>query len=85
MKIDTPWLSQYENIKASYDYPDISLVDFLEETVKKYPTHIAYNYFNRQATLKEFFDDMEFKREIELQFVCLILLKLSLSFMPLTR
>lgn len=34
MKIDTPWLSQYENIKASYDYPDISLVDFLEETVK---------------------------------------------------
>lgn len=58
MKIDTPWLSQYENIKASYDYPDISLVDFLEETVKKYPTHIAYNYFNRQATLKEFFDDI---------------------------
>lgn len=37
MKIDTPWLSQYENIKASYDYPDISLVDFLEETVKKIP------------------------------------------------
>lgn len=58
MKIDTPWLSQYENIKASYDYPDISLVDFLEETVKKYPTHIAYNYFNRQATLKEFFNDI---------------------------
>lgn len=56
MKIDTPWLSKYGHIKSSYEYPDISLVDFLEETVKNYPNSIAYNYFDKQATLKEFFD-----------------------------
>lgn len=59
MNIDTPWLDFYGNIKKHFDYPDISIVDFLEETVNKHSNLVAYNYFDKKVTYKDFFENIK--------------------------
>ena len=59
MNIDTPWLDFYGNIKKYFDYPDISIVDFLEETVNKHSNLVAYNYFDKKVTYKDFFENIK--------------------------
>lgn len=59
MKVKTPWVKYYEDIPQHFDYPDCSLVDKLEEAVIKYPNNIAYNYFEKKTTFKQFFEDIK--------------------------
>ena len=49
-----PWLEHYGDLPRSIDYPDISMVDFLEETAKKYPNLKAYEFMDKSATYRQF-------------------------------
>ncbi len=57
--IKTPWYSFYDGIKAHLDYPDISMYKMLEESMKKHPDYISYNYFGAKKTYKEFVQEVD--------------------------
>jgi long-chain acyl-CoA synthetase len=45
-----------ENVPKTIDIPDITLVDFLETSVKKYPNHIITNFMGFQLTYTQLQD-----------------------------
>ena len=57
--IDKPWLQHYGNIPHSLEYPDTSMWEIVEESAKKHPHFIAYNYFGKTATYSELMRQIE--------------------------
>ena len=54
MSIKAPWLEHYKDVPHSLDYPDISMVEFVERTAKRYPDIIAYDFLGTSVTYQEF-------------------------------
>lgn len=53
-----PWLRHYpEEIPASLDYPDQSIVQFLLNAVKNYPNHQAVHFMGKTMTYRELHAD----------------------------
>jgi len=51
-----PWLKNYENLgyRETLDYPECTIYELLEKTIKEYPNYDAYEYFGKKATFEEF-------------------------------
>ena len=55
-----PWLNFYDGLKypKHLEYPQCTIYELLEESVKRYPDYYAYDYFGRKATYSEFNDQI---------------------------
>lgn len=58
MNVEAPWLGFYGNIPHSLDYPDNSMAGLVFETAEKYPDNIAYDFFGRKQTYREFAEEI---------------------------
>ena len=58
-KNNRPWTAFYGNVPANLKYPNISIVDLINETSLKYPNNIAYDYFGSKCTYKELMQKIE--------------------------
>ena len=57
--VKTPWYSSYDGVRAHLEYPDGSLYDMLECSVKKHENNISYNYFGTKKTYREFLGQID--------------------------
>lgn len=53
-KVKTPWYNFYNGVKEHLEYPDFSVYDMLENSMKSRENFISYNYFGTKKTYKEF-------------------------------
>lgn len=53
-KIKTPWYDFYDGVKPHLEYPNISMYNMLENSMKKREDYISYNYYGTKKTYKEF-------------------------------
>ncbi len=52
---DRPWVKFYrENVPANLEYPNGGMVEMIETAALKYPFYIAYEYYGKLVTYKEF-------------------------------
>lgn len=56
MTIKTPWVSSYGQVPEHLDYPDLSMVDLIEQNATAYPDLIAYDFLGKTVTYKEFLE-----------------------------
>lgn len=58
---ERPWLKLYEeeNIPASIEYPDGSMVDMVIQSAEKWPDNVAYSYYGHKVTYKNFVKKIE--------------------------
>ncbi|MGI6169382.1 MAG: AMP-binding protein [Christensenellales bacterium] len=59
MRIEAPWLSRYRGIPHSIDYPEGSMADMLEETARRYPDYIAYDFMGTTSTYRQLWADTQ--------------------------
>ena len=55
----TPWEGQTEGVPLHLDYFDGTLVEAVEEIVKKYPSAIAFDFMGKRTTYRNFFASIE--------------------------
>jgi long-chain acyl-CoA synthetase len=48
------WFKNYKDVPYSLKYPRITMYELIEETAKKYPNNIAYEYFGVTCTYSNF-------------------------------
>lgn len=53
-KVKTPWYGFYDGVKPHLEYPDISIYNMLENSMKNRENYISYNYYGTKRTYKEF-------------------------------
>lgn len=53
-KVKTPWYDFYDGVKPHLEYPDISIYNMLENSMKNRGDYISYNYYGTKKTYKEF-------------------------------
>lgn len=53
-KVKTPWYDFYDGVKPHLEYPDISIYNMLENSMKNRENYISYNYYGTKKTYKEF-------------------------------
>lgn len=53
-KVKTPWYDFYDGVKPHLEYPDISIYNMLENSMKNRENYISYNYYGTKITYKEF-------------------------------
>lgn len=51
--VKTPWYKFYDGIKEHLDYPDASVYELVEQSAKKHPEYISYNYYGNKKTYGE--------------------------------
>ncbi len=57
MVVDKPWYTQYpKEIPTTIDYPETSLVFFLEEAYKKNPNHPAIRFLGKTVSYRELYE-----------------------------
>lgn len=56
---DYPWLKNYKDIPYNLNYPKCSMIELVESTAKKYPKNIAYEYYGKETTYKQFISKIE--------------------------
>ncbi len=54
MKVKTPWYSSYKNVPTHLDYPDCSMIEYIEKNAKEYPELTAYEFLGTSVTYEEF-------------------------------
>jgi long-chain acyl-CoA synthetase len=54
-----PWLKFYGDIPASMDYPRVTMVDALMQSVSRNPDVVAYDYMDLQSTYQQFANDID--------------------------
>ena len=54
-----PWLKFYGDIPRSMDYPRVTMVEALMQSVSRNPDKIAYDYLDFQSTYKQFARDID--------------------------
>ena len=52
--LEKPWLDLYEGVPESLDYYSGSLYDAIKESGDKYANLVAYEYFAKRCTYKDF-------------------------------
>ncbi|HOS18696.1 MAG TPA: AMP-binding protein [Clostridia bacterium] len=52
-EIKTPWLKYYGEVPAHLDYPGYTMEEAVEETAKKYPKYIAYDFMGKKTTYEK--------------------------------
>ena len=52
--VKTPWYDFYDGVKPHLEYPDISIYNMLENSMKNREDYISYNYYGTKKTYKEF-------------------------------
>lgn len=57
--IKAPWLPSYADVKAHLEYTNLSMAENLEETTKKFPDYIAYEFMGKKTTFKAAFAEIE--------------------------
>ena len=66
--LNNPWKKFYGDVKPNLVYPQGTIVEILENTVNKYPSNIAYEYYGMSATFKEFYERIiEVARALKMQ------------------
>lgn len=58
-KVKTPWYSFYDGVKEHLEYPDFSLYNMLENSMKNHENYISYNYYGAKKTYKEFIEQID--------------------------
>lgn len=58
-KIKTPWYAFYKGVREHLEYPDFSLYNMLENSMKKHENCISYNYYGTKKTYKEFISKID--------------------------
>ena len=53
-KVKTPWYDFYDGVKPHLEYPDISIYNMLENSMRNREDYISYNYYGTKKTYKEF-------------------------------
>lgn len=53
-ELKTPWYRFYDGVSAHLEYPDISMYEMLEASMRKHPEDISYNYFGKKKTYRQF-------------------------------
>lgn len=53
-KLKTPWYDFYDGVKPHLEYPDISVYNLLENSMRNREDYISYNYYGTKKTYKEF-------------------------------
>ena len=56
MTIRTPWISSYGQVPAHLDYPDLSMIDLIEQNAAAYPELLAYDFLGKTATYRVFLE-----------------------------
>ena len=57
--IDKPWLKYYTNEQVEKPLPKCSIFDYIYEKNKDYPDDKAFEYFGRNISYRELFDNIE--------------------------
>jgi long-chain acyl-CoA synthetase len=57
--VKTPWYAHSEGIPLHLQYPDMSMVDLLEQAAKKTPDIIAYDFYGVKVTYRQFLEQIE--------------------------
>lgn len=65
--IKTPWYKHYNGVRAHLDYPCCSIYELIENTAKKYPDNISYNYYGTKRSYKQFIEEIKCCSEAFLQ------------------
>lgn len=52
--VKTPWLNSYGQVEFHQHYPDNTMFEFVKETAEKYPDYIAYDFFGKSTTYRQF-------------------------------
>lgn len=50
---------KYYGMEGSIDYPDLTLYELIEKTSHSFPNYIAYEYYGKQVTYKEFINKIK--------------------------
>ena len=58
MTVNKPWLSSYDGVPHSLEYPDCSMAQFVFKTAEKYPDIAAYDFFGCKQTFRTFADEI---------------------------
>lgn len=58
-KVKTPWYDFYDGVKPHLEYPDISIYNMLENSMKNREDYISYNYYGTKKTYKEFITQID--------------------------
>ena len=58
-KIKTPWYGFYDGVKPHLKYPENSLYNMLEKSMKGRENYISYNYYGTKKTYKEFITQID--------------------------
>lgn len=54
-----PWLKFYGKVPASIDYPRVTMVEALMQSVSRNPDVVAYDFMDRQSTYRQFARDID--------------------------
>lgn len=57
--IPTPWSKYYRDDELNINIPNISIYKQLLNTANKYPNNIAYKYFNKKVSYKDFIKQID--------------------------
>ena len=58
-QINAPWLRNYGDIPKTLTYHTGSMWNMVEDVVKKYPNHVAYDFMGKKTTYREFAQNVE--------------------------
>ena len=59
IKHKEPWYKYYGNNPRHLKYPDLTIYELVRETSESYPFNVAFSYYGRQITYKEFINNVK--------------------------
>ena len=54
LSAERPWLTVYDGVPSSLDYPPITLYEAVQQTVARLPDHVALEFLGRRITYRQF-------------------------------
>ena len=59
IKHKEPWYKYYGNNPRHLKYPDLTIYELVRETSESYPFNVAFSYYGREITYKEFINNVK--------------------------
>jgi len=59
MPLQRPWLDYYGDVPHHIDYPEVTMYEALALTAERSPEAVAYDFFGRQATYRQFVAEID--------------------------
>lgn len=59
IKHKEPWYKYYGNNPRHLKYPDLTIYELVKETAESYPFNMAFSYYGREITYKEFINEVK--------------------------